>query len=119
MINGFVVDIINNTNEQKEICLFKEGGIPEDVLVHVINNPALDLNYLLNIARTKGFMGSGLQVDTDLIDHLIIHDEENVETIGFKRILHPKEIKLNGVSKYICLSIPPQVPVLVQLLPVL
>ena len=86
MINGFVVDIINNTNEQKEICLFKEGGIPEDVLVHVINNPALDLNYLLNIARIKGFMGSGLQVDTDLIDHLVIHDEENVETIGFKNV---------------------------------
>lgn len=118
MEKGFTIELYNNTNTEKEIQLFTQDGLPEGVSAKVFNTE-LDYHNLLSKAKIEGFMGSGLQVDTDLIDHLIIHDEENIETIGFKRILYPKEIKLNGVSKYICLSIPPQVLVLVQFLPVL
>jgi hypothetical protein len=119
MINGFVVNIINNTNEQKEICLFKEGGITEDVLVHVFNNPALDYNSLLNIARTKGFMGNGLQSDYNTINSITIHKEHNTKVVYFNNLpfITDLDLTINGFSNYISLWVPPSTTMYLQLMP--
>ena len=118
MINGFTIEVHNNNGQEKELCLFKEGGLPAEVLVNVVNS-SVDYNFLLNIARDKGFFGSGIMVNNDQIKFVTVYDGEVVETVEFDKLIVEKQVVMNGVDKYISIVIPAgnEVPVLVQLLP--
>ena len=118
MINGFTIEVHNNSWQEKELCLFKEGGLPAGVLVNVVNS-SIDYDFLLNIASTKGFVGSGIMVNNDQIKFVTVYDGEDVSTFEFDKLIVEKPIVVNGVDKYISLVIPAgnEVPVLVQLLP--
>ena len=118
MINGFTIEVHNNSGQEKELCLFKEGGLPAGVLVNVINS-SLDYAFLLNIASTKGFVGTGIMVNNDQIKFVTVYDGEVVETVEFDKLIVEKPIVVNGVNKYISILIPAgnEVPVLVQLMP--
>ena len=118
MINGFIIEVHNNSGQEKELCLFKEGGLPAGVLVNVINS-SLDYAFLLNIASTKGFVGTGIMVNNDQIKFVTVYDGEVVETVEFDKLIVEKPIVVNGVNKYISILIPAgnEVPVLVQLMP--
>ena len=65
MEKGFTIELYNNTNTEKEVQLFTQDGLPEGVSAKVFRTE-IDYHNLLNIAKIEGFMGSGLQVDTDL-----------------------------------------------------
>ena len=118
MINGFTIEVHNNSGLEKELCLFKKGGLPAGVMVNVINS-SLDYDFLLNIASTKGFVGSGIMVDNEQIKFVTVYDGDDVETVEFEKLIFEKPIVVNGVDKYISLVIPAntEVPVLVQLMP--
>jgi hypothetical protein len=118
MINGFVIEVHNNSGQEKKLSLFKEGGLPAGVLVNVINS-SVDYDFLLNIASTKGFVGSGIMVDNEQIKFVTVYNGEDVSTFGFDKLIVENPIVMNGVDKYISLVIPAgsEVPVLVQLLP--
>ena len=118
MINGFTIEVHNNSGLEKELCLFKKGGLPAGVMVNVINS-SLDYDFLLNIASTKGFVGSGIMVDNEQIKFVTVYDGEVVETVEFDKLIVEKPIVVNGVNKYISILIPAgnEVPVLVQLMP--
>ena len=118
MINGFTIEVHNNSGQEKELCLFKEGGLPAGVLINVVNS-SIDYDFLLNIASSKGFVGSGIMVNNEQIKFVTVYDGEVVETVGFEKLIFEKPIVVNGVDKYISLVIPAgnEVPVLVQLLP--
>ena len=118
MENGFTIEVHNNSGQEKELCLFKEAGLPSGVLVNVVNS-SVDYDYLLNIASTKGFVGSGIMVNNDQIKFVRVYDGEVVETVEFDKLIVEKQVVMNGVDKYISLVIPAgnEVPVLVQLLP--
>ena len=118
MENGFVIEIHNNSGQEKELYLFKEGGLPAGVLVNVVNS-SIDYDFLLNIASTKGFVGTGIMVSNEQIKFVRVYDGEDVETVGFDKLIVEKQVVMNGVDKYISLVIPAssEVPVLVQLLP--
>ena len=118
MINGFTIEVHNNSGLEKELCLFKEGGLPSGVLVNVINS-SLDYDFLLNIASTKGLVGSGIMVNNAQINFVRVYDGGVVETVGFDKLIVEKQVVMNGVHKYISILIPAgnEVPVLVQLLP--
>ena len=118
MENGFTIEVSNNTSAEKEIKLFTQDGLVEGVIVKVFNSD-LDYNFLLNIAKNKGFKGSGIMINTELINHICFQDEENSETIIINKIIDNKQILLNGHTKYISLVIPSQseAPIIIQLLP--
>lgn len=118
MENGFIIEVHNNSGQEKELCLFKEGGLPTGVLVNVVNS-SFDYDYLLNIASTKGFVGSGIMVNNDQIKFVTVCYGEDVSTLEFDKSIVEKQVVMNGVDKYISLVIPAgnEVPVLVQLMP--
>ena len=118
MINGFTIEVHNNSGIEKELCLFKEGGLPTGVLVNVVNS-SIDYDFLLNIASAKGFVGSGIMVNNEYVKFVTVYDGDEVETVEFDKLIVEKPIVVNGVNKYISILIPAgnEVPVLVQLLP--
>ena len=118
MENGFIIEVHNNSGQEKELCLFKEGGLPAGVLVNVINS-SIDYHFLLNIASTKGFVGTGIMVNNAQIKFVRVYDGDDVSSFEFNKLIVEKPIAMNGVDKYISLMIPAStdVPVLVQLLP--
>ena len=118
MINGFTIEVHNNSGQEKELCLFKDGGLPAGVLVNVVNS-SIDYDFLLKIASTKGFVRSGIMVNNEQIKFVTVYDGEVVETVGFDKLIVEKQVVMNGVDKYVSLVIPAgsEVPVLVQLLP--
>ena len=118
MENGFTIEVHNNSGLEKELCLFKEGGLPSGVLVNVINS-SIDYDFLLNKGSSKGFVGSGIMVNNAQIKFVTVYDGDDVETVEFEKLIFEKPIVVNGVDKYISLVIPAgnEVPVLVQLLP--
>ncbi len=118
MINGFTIEVHNNSGQEKELCLFKDGGLPAGVLVNVINS-SIDYDFLLNIASTKGFVGTGIMVNNEQLKFVTVYDGDDVSTFEFDKLIVEKPIVVNGVNKYISILIPAgnEVPVLVQLLP--
>ncbi len=118
MINGFTIEVRNNSGQENELCLFKDGGRPAGVLVTVVNG-RIGYDSLLNLASTKGFVGSGIMVNNEQIKFVTVYDGDDVSTFEFDKLIVEKQVVMNGVDKYISLVIPAgnEVPVLVQLLP--
>ena len=118
MENGFTIEVHNNSGIEKELCLFKEGGLPAGVLINVVNS-SIDYDFLLNIASTKGFVGSGIMVNNAQIKFVTVYDGDVVETFEFDKLIVEKQVAMNGIHKYISIVIPAgnEVPLLVQLLP--
>jgi hypothetical protein len=118
MEQGFILEVHNNSGQEKELCLFKEGGLPAGVLINVVNSK-LGYDFLLNVASAKGFVGSGIMVNNEQVKFVRVYDGDVVETYEFDKLIIKKPIVVNGVDKYISLVIPAgnEVPVLVQLLP--
>ena len=118
MEQGFILEVHNNSGQEKELCLFKEGGLPAGVLINVVNSN-LGYDFLLNVASAKGFVGSGIMVNNEQIKFVTVYNGDDVSTYEFDKLIVEKLITINGVDKYIKLVIPAgnEVPVLVQLLP--
>ena len=118
MINGFTIEVRNNSGQENELCLFKDGGRPAGVLVTVVNG-RIGYDSLLNLASTIGFVGSGIMVNNEQIKFVTVYDGDDVETVEFDKLIVEKQVVMNGVDKYVSLVIPAgnEVPVLVQLLP--
>lgn len=118
MEQGFILEVRNNSGQEKELFLFKEGGLPTGFLINVVNSN-LDYDFLLNVASTKGFIGAGIMVNNEQIKFVTVYDGDDVSTYEFEKLIVEKPIIVNGVDKFVSLVIPAgnEVPVLVQLLP--
>ena len=114
MINGFLVKIINASSYEQLVPLFNQHPLSEGVKVNA-SNTDYDYNALLQMAQSQGFHGNGINADQIL--KVIIHDGLNSETVETK-FLTGKEIVIDGFSKYITISIPPQSEIIFQLMPV-
>jgi hypothetical protein len=118
MERGVTMELINNNKSEREISLFTKEGLPEDVKVNVINTKN-NFDFLLNIALNEGFIGSGIMVNSDLIDCITIHDGSKLEIISFEKMLIEKKISFNGTTNFISLTVPPSTNLVLQLLPIL
>jgi hypothetical protein len=118
MNRGFTIELINNNNAEREINLFTKDGLADDVTVNVINTKN-NYDFLLNIALGEGFMGSGLMINSDLVNSITIHDGGKLEFISFEKMLIENKIFINGTSKFISLTVPPSTHLVLQLLPIL
>ncbi len=118
MEKGFTIEVCNNTIIEKDIKLFTKEGLPDDVTVNVINTKN-NYDFLLNIALGEGFMGSGLMINSDLVNCITIHDGSKLEIISFEKMLIEKKILINGTSNFISLTVPPSTHLVLQLLPIL
>ena len=118
MNRGFTIELINNYNAEREINLFTKDGLPDDVTVNVINTKN-NYDFLLNIAIAEGFIGSGLMINSDLVNCITIHDVSKIEIISFEKMFIEKIISINGTSNFISLTVPPSSHLVLQLLPIL
>lgn len=118
MENGFTIEVSNNTSAEKEIKLYTQDGLVEGVIVKVVNSD-LDYNFLLNIVLRDGFIGSGLMINSDLVNCISIHDGSKLEIVSFEKMLIEKKISINGTSNFISLTVPPSSHLVLQLLPIL
>ena len=117
MINGFLIQINNNSSNEQLVHLFKQAGLPEGVTVS-ISNTDHHYNSLLLEANTKGFMGSGIMTDNESALQLTIHNDADTENIVLHKLLADKKIIIDSFSKYISITVPPLTNMTLQLLPI-
>ena len=118
MNRGFTIELINTNKSDRDINLFTNEGLPDNVTVNVINTKN-NYDFLLNIALEEGFMGSGLMINSELVNCITIHDGSKLEIISFKKMLIEKKISINGTSNFISLTVPPSSHLVLALLPIL
>lgn len=117
MINGFLIQISNNSSNAQLVHLFKQADLPEGVTIS-ISNTHHQYNSLLLEANTKGIMGSGIMTDNESALQLSIHNGANTENIVLHKLLTDKKIVIDGFLKYISITVPPLTNITFQLLPI-
>ena len=86
MNSGFTIELINNNKSERNINLFTNEGLQDDVTLNVINTKN-NYDFLLNIALEEGFMGSGLMINSELVNCITIHDGSKLEVVSFEKML--------------------------------
>ena len=64
-------------------------------------------------------MGSGLMINSELVNCIRIHEGSKLEIVSFEKMLIEKKISINGTSNFISLTVPPSSHLVLQLLPIL
>ena len=118
MNSGFTIELINNNKSERNINLFTNEGLQDDVTLNVINTKN-NYDFLLNIALEEGLMGSGLMINSELVNCIRIHEGSKLEIVSFEKMLIEKKISINGTSNFISLTVPPSSHLVLQLLPIL
>lgn len=118
MINGFLVEVVNTTQDEQIVFLFNEMGLPKGVTV-ISKGTQYDYPALLSLSKTNGFKGSGIMTDTKSVDSVTIFNENEAVLINLHPLMADRDIIINGTSKYISFSIPPLSNALIQLIQVL
>jgi hypothetical protein len=118
MEHGFIVEVSNDTDFPQVLYLFKDAGLPSGISVKVINSN-LDYDFLLIVAKKKGFIGTGVIVDNKDLKCVTVFDGLNTETICFDKLILQKQILIDGINRYMSLVIPgkSEAPILIQLVP--
>ena len=115
MINGFVIEIKNTSNQKQSIRMYSEEVLADGVSITVCNSEYY-YNILRSFAIKDGFIGSGINLDEEL--EFVIHNGILAEEFHTK-FLPNKEIVIDGYSKFIKVNIPANSIILFQLLPCL
>ena len=116
MINGFVLDIVNENNEEVSISLFTNGEIPTGVTI-TARNSNYDYNSLFLMSINEGFIGGGISTDDKSISQVTIFKNGTPSTYEFCKILDGMEIIIDGLTNYITFVVPPKSKSLFQLIP--
>ena len=112
-INGFVIDIHNETNQSHLIRLFENSTLPDGVKIN-FRNTEYDYNLLQTLAQSKGFIGNGISVDKELKFAI----SNGLTTKKYlTKFLTDKEILIDGLSNYVEVEIPARTLILFQLMP--
>jgi hypothetical protein len=112
-INGFVIDIYNETNQSHPIQLFINSTLPDGVKIN-LHNSEFDHQLLQSLAKSKGFIGNGISADQVL--RFTIRNGLTTEKFHDK-FLTDKEILIDGFSNYVEVEIPAATSILFQLMP--
>jgi hypothetical protein len=116
MINGFVIDVFNETNEPVSVSLFKDMTFPAGVTVKAIHSD-YDYKSLSLLAINEGFIGSGISTDDDRICQVTVFKNSLHQIFEFNKIFDNTEIIIDGLANYISFVIPPFSKSIIQLLP--
>jgi len=112
-INGFVIDIHNETNQSHLIRIFENSTLPNGVKIN-LRNSEYDYHLLQSLAQSKGFIGNGISADQKL--RFTISNGLTTE-IYHDKFLTDKEILIDGFSNYVEVEIPAATSILFQLMP--
>lgn len=116
MINGFIIEIVNTGESEEAITLFTDKELPKSIQIRVVN---ADYDYasLLAMAKTKGFVGSGISTNFKGKLEIIYKNGSQVENLLVESTLTYEKISLNGSTSFLSLSVPASSTFLFQLLP--
>ncbi len=112
--NGFVIEIINSSDDIKKVELFTEKALNEYIIVHTRNNE-FQYEDILEIARTKNFRGTGIKIDHDEPIKLCIHNSGSEKQFDFLRFIEEIDVLIDGKDNYISIEIPPKNEFIIQL----
>jgi hypothetical protein len=116
MINGFVLDIVNENNEEVSISLFNNGEIQTGLTI-TARNSKYDYNSLFLMSINEGFIGCGISTDDKSISQVTIFKNGTPSTYEFCKILDGMEIIIDGLTNYITFLVRPKSKSLFQLIP--
>lgn len=105
MGNGFIVEIINNTNTVEEVKLFSHT-LPKGMLVNSINNQ-FDFDKLKMAAQAEPFFGNTLTTQSDELIQIEITQNKASEIILLKERYEGIDILIDGKDNYIKIKCPP------------
>ena len=116
MINGFIIEIVNTGESEEAITLFRDRGIPKSIQIRVVN---ADYDYasLLAMAKTKGFVGSGISTNFKGELQVMYNKGHQAEHLLVGSILADKQINLDGNTSYLSLTVPASGAFIFQLVP--
>jgi hypothetical protein len=118
MINGFLLDIVNENKDEVHVSLFQNQQLPIGVSINA-KNSSYDYKSLLLMSINEGFIGSGISIDDDHNHKVTICKNGNTQSYEFYKILYNKEIIIDGLANYITLVIRPSSNLSIQLIPAL
>jgi hypothetical protein len=116
MINGFVIDVFNETNEPVSVSLYKDMTLPAGLTIKAIHSD-YDYKSLSFLAVNEEFIGSGISTDDDRICKVTFFKDSIPQSLVFNKILDNTEINIDGLANYVTLVIPPFSKSIIQLLP--
>jgi hypothetical protein len=116
MLNGFVLDVINENNEEVSISLFNNGEIQTGLTI-TARNSNYDYNSLFLMSINEVFIGGGISTDDESISQVTIFKNGTPITYEFCKILDGKEIIIDGLTNYLTFVVPPKSKSLFQLIP--
>jgi hypothetical protein len=117
MINGFIIEVLNNNNNEVTVPFFIEETQPTGISVNS-KNAGYKYASLLIMAQMQGFAGSGFITDDKRVSHLTICKNNQHTQHDFFKILDNQGIIIDGKDNYISLNFPPMSTTLVQLMPI-
>ena len=104
MINGFTIDIINNTSTEKEVKLFT-NSLPEGVSVNTMDK-AYNFDDLHKIAQKNVFIGNSISTGFEEGIQIEIVSKGKVEKITLTGRYETPEISINGFDEYVLVTCP-------------
>jgi len=112
-INGFVIDIQNETDQKQIVRLFETVILPDGLKIKH-RHTEYDYQHLQSISQSKGFIGNGISADQEL--RFTISNGLTTEKY-LTKFLPDKEILIDGFSNFVEVEIPARTSLLFQLMP--
>ncbi|MFM7839100.1 MAG: hypothetical protein ACKO6K_06000 [Chitinophagaceae bacterium] len=106
MINGFTLEIENQTERELTVPLFQDFQVPNGIIIKAIG---ADYHYdaLNRMAKTEGFVGAGLM--STFLTECSIYKQGEKTKLNYSILnngLERFEIAIDGDSQYITITIP-------------
>jgi hypothetical protein len=105
MEHGFILDLINNTSQTKEVQLFA-NALPEGVLVNTIDK-AYNFDALQKMAQKNTFVGNSITTDFDEGLHIEIVCKDKIEKVTLNGRYESPQIRINGTDEFVLVTCPP------------
>ena len=105
MEHGFIVDLINNTSQTKEVQLFV-NSLPEGVLVNTMEK-AYNFDALQKMAQKNTFVGNSITTGFDGGLQIEIVSNATVKKVILNGRYESPEISINGIDQFVLVTCPP------------
>ena len=105
MINGFVIEVFNDTSEAQEVKLFA-GFLPQGVLVNTMDK-AYNFDALQMMAQQNAFVGNSIKTGFEGELQIEIVNNDKIEKVILNGRYEALEISINGTDQFVLVTCPP------------
>ncbi len=114
MLNGFVLDIHNENGFECEIPLFRDCKLMDGLSIKSCIG-SYSYNFLVLMAKSKKFIGSGFQ--SNIVQKALFMTPKGAKPLNLTAFSIDQEIIIDGYEHYLSIIIPPNSFGVFQLFP--